>query len=93
MIPRHREKYHIIDICCDWARLGARRRYERAQRKAEGKRLERVKEKGSKRLLQEGVLYLMVVNMPTEQELEKAKKEIREAKGKKTAKKNNTAVQ
>ena len=38
-----------------------------------------------KRMLQESVLYLMVVNMPTEQELEKARKEIQEAKERKAA--------
>ena len=43
-------------------------------------------------MLKEGVLYLMVVNMPTEQELEKAKKEIQEAQEKKdTAKKQKAS--
>ncbi|MCJ1298190.1 hypothetical protein MMC08_000979 [Hypocenomyce scalaris] len=41
----------------------------------------------SKRLLQEGVLNLMVVNMPTEQELERARKAIQEAKEAKAKKK------
>ena len=41
----------------------------------------------SKRLLSENVLYLMVVNMPAEQELEKARKDIQEAKERKAAKK------
>ena len=73
------------------SRLGARRRYERAQRKAEEKRLQGQKEKGSKRLLQEGVLYLTIVNMPTEQELENARKQIQEAKEKKAAAKKKAA--
>ena len=52
-------------------RLGACRRYERAQRKAAEKRAEGIREKSSKRILQENVLFLMIVNMPTETELEK----------------------
>ncbi|KAL6717666.1 hypothetical protein ACLMJK_005581 [Lecanora helva] len=64
--------------------LGARRRYEKAQRKAEEKRMKGLKEKSSKRMLKEGVLYLMIVNMPTEQELEVAKKKI-QTKDKKDA--------
>ncbi|MCJ1354416.1 MAG: hypothetical protein MMC33_004404 [Icmadophila ericetorum] len=65
--------------------LGARRRWEKAQRKAAEKRAQGIKEKPAKRLLQENVLYLMVVNMPTEQELEKARKKMEEAKEKKAA--------
>ncbi|KAK4696974.1 hypothetical protein P7C71_g1035, partial [Lecanoromycetidae sp. Uapishka_2] len=65
--------------------LGARRRYERAQRKAEEKRRQGIRAKSSNRMLQEGVLYLMIVNMPTEQELEKARKGIQEAKERKAA--------
>ena len=54
-------------------RLGARRRYER---KAAEKRAQAIVEKPRKRLLQENVLYLMVVNMPTQQELEEARKRL-----------------
>ncbi|MCJ1394462.1 hypothetical protein MMC18_007340 [Xylographa bjoerkii] len=65
--------------------LGARRRYERAQRKEAEKRAQGIRTQPRKRLLSESVLYLMVVNMPTEQELERAKKEIQEAKERKAA--------
>ncbi|MCJ1401787.1 hypothetical protein MMC11_005004 [Xylographa trunciseda] len=67
------------------SRLGARRRYERAQRKEAEKRAQGIRTQPRKRLLSENVLYLMVVNMPTEQELEKARKEIQEAKERKAA--------
>ena len=70
---------------CHPSSLGARRRYERAQRKEAEKRAQGIRTKPRKRLLSESVLYLMVVNMPTEQELEKAKKEIQEAKERKAA--------
>ncbi|CAD6565111.1 MAG: hypothetical protein ASARMPREDX12_005695 [Alectoria sarmentosa] len=67
--------------------LGARRRYERAQRKAAGKRAQGIREQSSKRLLQKNVLDLMVVSMPTEEELVKAKRAVEEAKKKKAASK------
>ena len=70
-------------------RLGARRRYERAQRKAAEKRAQGIRETPSKRLLKEDVLYLMIVNMPTEAELEKARKDLQEAKEKKAASKTS----
>lgn len=38
-------------------------------------------------MLQEGVLYLTIVNMPTDEELERAKKELQEAKERKAAEK------
>ncbi|MCJ1379611.1 hypothetical protein MMC17_002713 [Xylographa soralifera] len=65
--------------------LGARRRYERAQRKEAEKRAQGIRTQPRKRMLSESVLYLMVVNMPTELELEKAKKDIQEAKERKAA--------
>ncbi|MCJ1436567.1 hypothetical protein MMC27_005947 [Xylographa pallens] len=65
--------------------LGARRRYERAQRKEAEKRAQGIRTQPKKRMLSESVLYLMVVNMPTEQELEKAKNDIQEAKERKAA--------
>lgn len=37
-------------------------------------------------MLQEGILYLTIVNMPTEQELEKARMEIQAAKVRRKAK-------
>ncbi|KAK7729414.1 hypothetical protein SLS57_001899 [Botryosphaeria dothidea] len=60
--------------------LGARRRWERAQRReqrqiARGKLIRPVK-----RILQEDVLYLMIVNMPSEEELAEARKKIAENK-------------
>ena len=67
---------------CQRLRLGARRRWERAQRKAEAKRLQGLEETGSKRLLREGILYLMIVNMPSEEGLEKARKDMRKAQAK-----------
>ena len=63
--------------------LGARRRYGRAQRKAAEKRAQDTREQPSKRLLQENVLYPMVVNMPTEEELAKAERDMQSAKEKK----------
>lgn len=44
-----------------------------------------IRQQSSKRLLKENVLYLMVVSMPTEEELIKAKREIQAAKEKKAA--------
>ena len=72
-------------MCRCASRLGARRRYERAQRKEAEKRAQGTRTQPRKRMLSESVLYLMVVNMPTEQELEKAKKDIQEAKERKAA--------
>ena len=66
-------------------RLGARRRKERAQRKAAENRAKGVRQQSSKWLLQETVLYLMVVNMPTEEDLMKAKRETQAAKEKRAA--------
>ena len=63
-------------------RLGARRRYEKAQRKAEQQRIQGIRQKSSKRSLQEGVLYLTIVNMPTEAELGNARARMREEKEK-----------
>ncbi|KAH8817059.1 hypothetical protein F5884DRAFT_242815 [Xylogone sp. PMI_703] len=60
--------------------LGARRRWEKAQRKEAEKRAQGIKPVPKKRILQEDVLYLMVVNMPTPEEVEEAKKQIEEAK-------------
>ncbi|KAL9134553.1 MAG: hypothetical protein Q9175_004266 [Cornicularia normoerica] len=48
--------------------LGARRRYERARNAKWRRRAQGIREQSSKRLLQENVLYLMVVNVPTEEE-------------------------
>ena len=72
-----------------YSRLGARRRYEKAQRKAAEKGAQGQKEQSSKRLLRENVLSLMMVNMPTEKELERAQKELQEAKERKAAKKKS----
>jgi hypothetical protein len=60
--------------------LGARRRWERAQRKAAESRMQSLKVSPFKRLLSEDVLYLMIVNMPTDAELAKAKTDV-QAKG------------
>ena len=64
------------------SRLGARRR---AQREAAEKRAQGIREQSSKRLLQENVLYLMVVNMPSQEELSKAKRDMQAAKEKRAA--------
>lgn len=63
-------------------RLGAKRRWEKAQRQAEQRRLQGRKDKSSKRMLQEGVLYLMIVNMPTEAEIKQAKEKLQAEKEK-----------
>ena len=61
-------------------RLGARRRWEAAQRKAAEKRAQGLKDTPKKRLMQEDVLYLMVVNMPTEAELKQARERLEQEK-------------
>ena len=43
-----------------------------------------LKERSSKRKLQEGILYLSIVNMPSEQELAEAKAKLQQKQGKKT---------
>ncbi|KAF6231925.1 hypothetical protein HO173_009762 [Letharia columbiana] len=91
--PNHATKTHFFTLVTGGKfkaePLGARRRYERAQRQAAEKRAQGIREQSSKRLLQENVLYLMVVNMPTEEELLKAKRDIQEAKEKKAASKKH----
>ncbi|RAH43044.1 uncharacterized protein BO95DRAFT_434289 [Aspergillus brunneoviolaceus CBS 621.78] len=59
--------------------LGAKRRWEKAQCKLDEQRARGLRGKPQKRLLQENVLYLMVVNMPTEAELERAKQDLQAA--------------
>lgn len=59
-------------------RLGGRRRWEAAQRKAAEKRAQGLKDTPKKRLMQEDVLYLMIANMPTEAELKKARDKMEE---------------
>ena len=49
----------------------------------EEKRRQGIREIGPKRALREGVLYLVIVGMLTERKLEKARREVLEAKGKK----------
>ncbi|KAL8671374.1 MAG: hypothetical protein Q9168_004122 [Polycauliona sp. 1 TL-2023] len=51
--------------------LGARRRYERAKRKEKGSK--GIQKQAQRRILSESVLYLMVVNMPTEEDLAHAR--------------------
>ncbi len=51
------------------------------------KRAQGTREQSSKCLLQENVLYLMVVNMPKEEELAKAKRDVQDVKEKKAASK------
>lgn len=63
--------------------LGAKRRYEKAQRKAAEQRAKGLKTKSTKRGLQEDVLYLMIVNTPSAAELEKARQDLKVAKEKK----------
>ncbi|KAL8991808.1 MAG: hypothetical protein Q9169_007632 [Polycauliona sp. 2 TL-2023] len=61
--------------------LGARRRYEKAMRKEAEQRSKGIQQQPKKRFLSENVLYLMVVNMPTEQELARARKVLAQADG------------
>ncbi|KAL8637321.1 MAG: hypothetical protein Q9228_005393 [Teloschistes exilis] len=65
--------------------LGAKHRWEKKQRQLAAERAQGIRDQSSKRVLSENVLYLMVVNMPTEEELAKAKRELREAKERKAA--------
>ena len=51
---------------------------KKAEQRAQG-----IKKTATKRLMQESVLYLMIVNMPTPEEIEKAKKKLEEEKAKK----------
>jgi hypothetical protein len=61
--------------------LGAKGRWEQAERKRAEDRQEGLKEGGGIRIgMKEDVFYLMIVNRPTEAELEVARKEILEAK-------------
>ncbi|KAL8686279.1 MAG: hypothetical protein Q9218_007214 [Villophora microphyllina] len=65
--------------------LGAKRRWEKKQRRLAAERAQGIREQSSKRILSENVVYLMVVNMPTEQGLDKAKKDLMEARERKAA--------
>lgn len=58
----------------------AKRRWEKAQKRETERRAQGLKEQPRERFMQEEVLYLMVVNMPSEVELEKAKKGAEEQK-------------
>ncbi|KAL1634384.1 hypothetical protein SLS56_002394 [Neofusicoccum ribis] len=60
--------------------LGARRRWERAQGKQREQLARDELVKPAKRFLQEDVLYLMIVNMPSEEELAEARRNIAESK-------------
>jgi hypothetical protein len=61
-------------------RLGARRCWEKAEHEAQEKRQQRLKEKPFKRLLSQDVLYLMVINMPSDEELAEARVHLERAK-------------
>ncbi|KAL8628246.1 hypothetical protein Q9189_006062 [Teloschistes chrysophthalmus] len=65
--------------------LGAKRRWEKRQRQLTAGRAQGIREQSSKRVLSENVLYLMVVNMPTGEQLAKARRELREAKERRAA--------
>ncbi|KAL8991710.1 MAG: hypothetical protein Q9169_007723 [Polycauliona sp. 2 TL-2023] len=56
--------------------LGARRRYEKAMRKEAEQHSKGIQQQSKKRFLSENVLYLMVVNMPTGQELARAREQL-----------------
>ena len=58
------------------SRIGAKRRYQRAQQKAASERAVGIKTKPSKRMLQGDVLYLTIVSMPTPRELEEVRRRI-----------------
>lgn len=76
----HLGSVHVVRvISSDSDRLRAKRRWEKAQRKLDEQRARGLRGKPQKRLLQENVLYLMVVNMPTEAELERAKQDLQAA--------------
>ncbi|GME54896.1 uncharacterized protein LTHEOB_12933 [Neofusicoccum parvum] len=60
--------------------LGARKRWERAQRRQREQLARGELVKPAKRFLQEDVLFLMIVNMPSEEELAEARRNIAESK-------------
>ena len=60
--------------------LGGKRRWEKAKQKENERILKGLKTTPKKRLLQENILYLMMVNMPSQEEIERAKNELKEVK-------------
>lgn len=66
-------------------RLGGKRRFEKAQREAAERRAKGLKTQETKRGMKEDVLYLMIVNLPTEVEVEKARRAMEEKKSRKRA--------
>lgn len=62
--------------------LGGKRRWEKAKQKENGRILKGLKTNPKKRMLQEDILYLTIVNMPSESELAKARAELGDKSGK-----------
>jgi hypothetical protein len=60
--------------------LGGKRRWEKAKRKENERILKGLKTTLKKRMMLENILYLMIVNMPLEAELEKGRVELAENK-------------
>jgi hypothetical protein len=60
--------------------LGGKRRWEKAKRKENERILKGLKTTPKKRMMQENILYLMIVNMPSQEEIERAKSELKETK-------------
>lgn len=58
--------------------LGGKRRWEKAKRNENEKILKGLKTTPKKRMMLENILYLMVVNMSSQEEIERAKGELKE---------------
>lgn len=68
------------------SRLGGKRRFEKAQRKAAERRAKGLKTQETKRRMKEDVLYLMIVNLPTEAEVVKVRVGMQEKRARKRSK-------
>lgn len=68
------------------SRLGGKRRFEKAQREAAERRAKGLKTQETKRGMKEDVLYLMIVNLPTEAEVEKVRVGMEEKRARKRSK-------
>ena len=62
--------------------LGGKRRWEKAKRKENERIMQGLKTNPKKRMLQENILYLVIVNMPEKADIERAKAELKAKEGK-----------
>jgi hypothetical protein len=88
--PNHHTNKHLFTLLTGGRYraepLGAKRRWEKSQRKAADRRAQGLKDKPKKPFLGENVLYLAIVNKPSDAQIEAAKK-IQEEKERKDANK------